>query len=179
MTKKLKYSLGKMSLLMFPLTLLYFISITKKTFPKHELSFLQNSETNVYPVSLNDTLPSASILAMGAIEKKGIMIKSSTGFFTAFYEYEADHDKVLLEISQLPCIRDNNVSDLKCLFVESWKALQSNYLSKKDAEKASFYLAANADQYVAFECRKSPIKHTLLLDTRSRKVLHKVELINI
>jgi hypothetical protein len=113
---------------------------------------------------------------MGAVEKKGIMIKSAAGVFTAFYEYEADHDKVLLEISRLPFIPDNNISDLRCLSIESWKALQSGQLSQKDAEKVDFYLTSDADKFVAFECRKSPLKHTLLLDTRSKRVLHKVEI---
>ena len=174
---KIRYRLEKISLLIFPLTLLYFISITKKTFPQNDSLSFQNSETTAYPVSLNDTLPLASITAMGAIEKHGVMIKSSTGLFTAFYEYEADHDKVLLEISRLPFIPDHNINDLKCLSIEPWKAIQTDQLSKRDAEKVSFFTSANADQYVAFECRKSPVKHTLLLDTRSRRVLHKIEII--
>lgn len=174
-SKKIKYRLEKISLLIFPLTLVYLISITEKSYPHVESIGVQNSETSIYPVSLNDTLPEESVKAIGAIEMQGIMIKSNGGLFTAFYEYEADHDKVLLEISKLPFFPDNNISDLKCLSIESWKAIQTGHLAKNDAEKVSFFTGANADQYVAYVCRKSPLKHTILLDTRSRNVLHKME----
>lgn len=160
-----------------PFMLLYFISITKKSFPEKSASESHAFRSAIYQVTLRDTLPEECVVAMGAVEKKGIMIKSPSGIFTAFYEYEADQDIVLQEISKLSFLRDNNISDLSCHPIEAWQALHVNSLTKKEIAATSFFFKCDADQYVAFECRKSPMKHTLLLDTHSKRILHKVEMI--
>lgn len=168
----------KLLLLIFPLLLIFFITITKKNFPERQAGrAFANANTTIAYVSLRDTLPASCVQAMGAVEKNGVVIRYADGSSTAYYEYEAEQDRVLEAIGKLPFVKSNAVSDFACNAMPGVAPFVSRTAVWSDSKIALQFLSSiNTNQFVAFECRKYPAKHTLLLDTRSKRILHKVEM---
>ena len=96
-----------------------------------------------------------------------------------YFEYEADHTKVLSLLASMSFRLDNNNSSVQCGLMnsESNPLLCFGALSQVERDASSFFWSANATDYTFYECTKSPLKHTMLVSKTSSRILHRVEMI--
>jgi hypothetical protein len=94
-----------------------------------------------------------------------------------YFEYEANEKDTLQMIASLPFRMDDRISNVAPMLMESnSNPLEVNASFTKEAMDAtSFFWKAKAEDFVFYECVKSPMKHTLLVSKNSSRILHKVE----
>jgi hypothetical protein len=101
-----------------------------------------------------------------------------TGNYTYYFEYIANKQDTLRRISALPFLKDNHPSSLSCELMNSTlNPLDNTALTQEERNATSFFWDTRADEFIFYECFKSPVKHTLLLSKTSDRILHKVEFI--
>lgn len=106
------------------------------------------------------------------------ILNPDTGNYTYYFEYIANKQDTLRRISALPFLKDNRPSSLACeLMNSSLNPLDNTALTQEERDATSFFWNAHADEFIFYECYKSPVKHTLLLSKTSDRILHKVEFI--
>jgi hypothetical protein len=96
-----------------------------------------------------------------------------------YFEYEADHTKVMELLATMPFQLDDNKSSVQCGLMNSDTnpLLYAATLSKAERDASDFFWAAQPSEYVFYECTKSPLKHTMLVSKNSSRILHRVEVI--
>lgn len=106
------------------------------------------------------------------------ILNPDTGKYTYYFEYIANKQDTLRRISALPFLKDNRPSSLTCELMNSpLNPLDDSALAKEARDATAFFWDARADEFIFYECYKSPVKHTLLLSKTSDRILHKVEVI--
>ena len=106
------------------------------------------------------------------------IVNPDTGKLTYYFEYIANKQDTLRRISALPFLKDNRPSSLTCeLMYASLNPMDNAALTQEARDATSFFWNANAEDFIFYECYKSPVKHTLLLSKTSDRILHKVEFI--
>ena len=106
------------------------------------------------------------------------ILDPDTGKYTYYFEYIANKQDTLRRISALPFLKDNRPSSLMCELMNTpLNPLDHSALTQEERDAASFFWDARADEFIFYECYKSPVKHTLLLSKTSDQILHKVEFI--
>lgn len=152
-----------------PLTLVTYAILLDRPAPVDD----QSAPSLELTASLVDTLPTETVAALHADVKHGVRFSTGQSDFFLF-EYEADHDVVLNEIAGLPASIYYNYTDMQCLQAGTKEVMTRNqsYLVDCPKEAVAFGFPGVPDEYVAFTCRKPPYEHTLLLHTRSKKVIH-------
>lgn len=101
-----------------------------------------------------------------------------TGTYTYYFEYIANKQDTVRRISALPFLKDNRPSSLACeLMNAQLSPLDNAALTQEERDATSFFWNVRADEFIFYECYKSPVKHTLLLSKTSDRILHKVEFI--
>jgi hypothetical protein len=96
-----------------------------------------------------------------------------------YFEYEADHTKVMELLASMPFQLDDNKSSVQCGLMNSDTnpLLYAAALSKVERDASDFFWAAQPTEFVFYECTKSPLKHTMLVSKNSSRILHRVEVI--
>lgn len=116
--------------------------------------------------------PTADINQLNGVK----IVDKTTGKSTYYFEYIANKQDTLRRIAALPFLKDNRVSSLSIELMESLvNPLDGSVLSQEEREATSFFWEAEAEEFVFYECYKSPVKHTLLFSKTSDRILHKVE----
>lgn len=112
-------------------------------------------------------------------QRNGVkVLNPDTGKFTYYFEYIADRQDTLRRIAEMPFLKDNGVSSIACeLLNTDSNPLDPGSLTEEEQEATSFFWSARAEDFIFYECYKSPVKHTLLLSKTSDRILHKVEFI--
>lgn len=106
------------------------------------------------------------------------IVNPDTGKVTYYFEYIANKQDTLRRISVMPFLKDNRQSSLSCeLMTSSLNPLDNSALTQEERDATSFFWNARAEDFIFYECYKSPVKHTLLLSKTSDLILHKVEFI--
>jgi len=106
------------------------------------------------------------------------IVNPDTGKYTYYFEYIANKQDTLRKISALPFLKDNRPSSLACELMNSpVSPLDNSPLTQEERDATSFFWDAQAEDFIFYECYKSPVKHTLLLSKTSDRILHKVEFI--
>lgn len=104
------------------------------------------------------------------------IVNPDTGKFTYYFEYIANKQDTLRRIAALPFLKDNRPSSLTCELMNSLSnPLDDSMLTQEERDATSFFWDARAEDFIFYECYKSPVKHTLLLSKTSDRILHKVE----
>jgi hypothetical protein len=126
--------------------------------------------------SLDDSLSPKAIQSLNLKEKvTGLKVKYMTGRYTSYFEYEADGDQVLLAISRLPFSRYAERADTLCIRMDyRYLEVMKKNISDTEYENTSTFWTAG-DAFEVYECNKEPYLHTVLIDRRSNKILHRVE----
>ncbi len=106
------------------------------------------------------------------------ILNTDTGKYTYYFEYIANKQDTLRRIGALPFLKDNRPSSLACELMNApLNPLDDSALTREERDATSFFWDARADEFIFYECYKSPMKHTLLLSKTSDRILHKVEVI--
>jgi hypothetical protein len=134
-------------------------------------------ESNIADASVKNEIfqdPSAQIDQLHGVK----VVDRTTGKFTYYFEYIANKQDTLRRIAALPFLKDNRPSSLSVELMESaLNPLDGSILSQEEREATSFFWEAQAEEFIFYECYKSPVKHTLLISKTSNHILHKVELV--
>ena len=94
-----------------------------------------------------------------------------------YFEYNANAEDTLKMIASLPFAIDDHVSSVAPTLMESnSNPLKINAAFTEEVREAtSFFWNAKAEDFIFYECIKSPMKHTLMISKTSSRILHKVE----
>jgi hypothetical protein len=138
----------------------------------------ENTPPLVLYTSLDDSLPPKAIQSLNLQQRVlGLKVKYMTGQYASYFEYEAKGDQVLETISRLPFSLNASRADTLCLrmdyrYLEFMKA----EMSPVELENAPAFWTAG-DDFEVYECNKYPYLHTVLINRKSNKVLHRVALL--
>jgi hypothetical protein len=160
------------------LPVLLVLSIFACTKPK-ETSYLPDEYANPQITSalLRDTLSSHSLSTVAIQELKGVKATYVTGRYTCYFEYNANQHDLLKAINTLPFDINTRLSDTLCRKIEREFSLSGKQiLSREEIESSAFFWNINPEDFTYYECIKSPMRHTILLDKHSNRILHRVEI---
>jgi hypothetical protein len=128
--------------------------------------------TGVSEAKLADTLPQLTS-AVAVQQLQGFRLTKESGSLIYYFEYEADHIRLIQEISRLQFSVDSSRVDLQLREAEPETLLHiQTLLQDKLARK---YFSVTNDDYLTLECIKGDQQHYLLLSNHSDRVIHLVE----
>jgi hypothetical protein len=145
-------------------------SIANDDFPTSTLPPL------VLRASLKDTLSLKALKALQLDDLAGVKIKYNSGNYASYFEYEADREVLLKTMASLPFPKYAIKADTVCYQV-SYRDLASirQRITPTEYEASAFFWDTAIDEYDVFECLKSPMRHTLLISKRTKKIYHRIE----
>jgi len=145
-----------------------------------DTSYLLNEydQPEITNVTLRDTLPKNDVLSNLFIEEsKGVKAIYKSGRYTCYFEYKANQQDILKIINTLPFDINTRLSDTQCRKMNQDFSLNGKRIrSGKEIESSAFFWDINPEDFVYYECIKSPMRHTLLLDKHSNRILHRIDL---
>lgn len=145
-----------------------------------DTSYLLNEydQPGITTVTLRDTLPKQEVLSNLFIqETKGIKAIYKSGRYTCYFEYQANQQDILKIINLLPFNTNTRLSDTQCRNMNQTFSLNGKRIrSEKEIESSAFFWDINPEDFVYYECIKSPMRHTLLLDKYSNRILHRIDI---
>jgi hypothetical protein len=127
--------------------------------------------------SLDEMLPEKSVRALGLKESvSGFKVTHPGGAFVTYFEYDANSNDVLTMLAHSPFSMYAAKSDTTARTI-SFSELEAlrQYVTAEEFENAAAFWTATAEDFEAFECVKAPLRHTVLVHKRTRKVLHRIE----
>jgi hypothetical protein len=158
-----------------PLLLLLSIVACKK--PNLDAGSLPNAvDPIIFYTSLADTLPSKTYQQLHVDHVTGIKIKDLRGHEVRYFEYQADHQILLRALSHMPFEKYALLSDTVCRRI-TFNELSTINISSIEREASSFFWNSTEDEYELYACIKSPMKHWVLINRSSRKIIHRIEYI--
>ncbi|NJM26710.1 MAG: hypothetical protein HC859_15760 [Bacteroidia bacterium] len=167
----------KWPLMLFPLALAGILLLMQK--PKPPVVF-NGLADGIEEVNLADTLPASVYSALATVKQvHGVRIRYADGTSSYYFEYETDHEKLLTAVGHSGFAAYARLADTRCREI-SFDDAHTDYkrgMTSLQAEETSFFRNINRTDYNFFECVKTPLKHTLVLDKRSNRTLHRVDVI--
>jgi hypothetical protein len=155
--------------------LLLFALACKK--PNLDSALLANElDPIVFYTSLKDTLPVKTYQKLQVEKVIGIKIKNLQGHEVRYFEYEADRDKVLKALSQMPFKKYAILSDTLCRKI-NFHEINIFNISPTELEASSFFWNVDKNEYDVYACTKSPMKHLVFVNKSTKKILHRIEYI--
>ncbi|WP_133259605.1 hypothetical protein [Pseudochryseolinea flava] len=96
--------------------------------------------------------------------------------YVSYFDYQASESDVLTMLATLPFSKYAMVADTTAYKIDlRFLELERTQVTAEEMETAFDFWNATADEYTAYECRKFPWKHTVLVNNRTRRVLHRIE----
>ena len=127
-------------------------------------------------VTLRDTLTAQTLSNLSIQEVKGVKATYVTGKSTAYFEYIANHHELLMLMNTLPFNINAPLSDTVCRKMSKEFSLRGKLiLSDQEIESSAFFWNINPEDFTYYECIKSPMRHTILFDKHSNRILHRIE----
>lgn len=124
----------------------------------------------IFATSLADTIPVNLVNELAIGNPQGIRMIPLRGTEVRYFEYTCDPNLLMGTLSRIPInILDGN-SDLAVREVSGKIFIKPTQRELMHA--ATFWSAS--DSYKAYEIIKGPIKHELLVDWSSNRILHRV-----
>lgn len=126
--------------------------------------------------ALEDTLPEEVIRELGIGQVNGVKLQYGASRYASYYAYNADPDKVIATLARLPFTRYAVVADTTC-YKSSFEVLaeMQQGLSDVELESSAFFWNASHEEFEVYECLKTPVRHTLLVNRRLGMVYHRIE----
>jgi hypothetical protein len=126
--------------------------------------------------NIYDTLPALVKHDIKIEQLKGVKVFYPSGSNVSYFEYKADAKKLIDVIGRLPFKKCNEVADTLCRKMElPYSLAASKVLSKEELMAANFYWKINVIDYDYYECLKSPMRHTILVNRNNGRILHRIE----
>jgi hypothetical protein len=132
----------------------------------------------VLSTAIEDSLPTKTITLLNLEGITGLKIQYYSGLHNSYFEYDAEKDVVLDAISALPFPMNAGISDTRCRTI-SFQILNSikKNISSTELTSASRFWDTVESEYQVFECIKPPYKHILQIETDTKRILHRIELL--
>lgn len=128
-------------------------------------------------MTLRDTLSAKSLSNLYIQELKGVKVSYASGRYTCYFEYNANQQDILKVINTLPFDINTRLSDTLCRKMDEEFSLNGKRIrSNQEIASSSFFWNINPNNFTYYECIKSPMRHTLLLDKHSNRILHRIEI---
>lgn len=132
-------------------------------------------EPAISSISLYDTIPSI-IKQINIHEIRGIKAAYPSGAFTCYFEYDAEPAEMLKLISMLPFKRNGMSSDTIVRPMESeFSTSGKTLLTEEEISSSEFFWNIDPRQYSYYECVKNPVRHTILVNKNTGRILHRIE----
>jgi hypothetical protein len=145
---------------------------------KKHLTYAQaeNAPPLVIYTSLDDTLPKKSVQSLNLPQRVlGTKVKYMTGHYASYFVYDADGEDVLSMIANLPFSMNAVTADTTCLRMDRHHLeLIREKISAQEYENAAAFWSAG-DDFEIYACSKYPYMHTVLINRKSNKVLHRID----
>lgn len=164
--------------LIFPLLLIGSAFACQKPERVHqnEIVWTEYSHPQITAANLYDTLPAFVKHDVKVEQLQGVKIIYQSGAEVSYFEYKADAKKIIDAVSKLPFKKCNATADTLCRKIEIPYSLSgSKVLSKEELVATSFYWEINVKEYDYYECLKSPMRHTILINRNNGRILHRIE----
>jgi len=142
-------------------------------------SYLPDEYANpqITAITLRDTLSSKLLYGLSIQEIKGVKASYVTGRYTCYFEYNANQQDLINIINTLPFDINTRLSDTQCRKMEGNFSLSGKRTrSQKELTSSEFFWNIDANDFTYYECIKSPMRHTILLDNHSNRILHRIEI---
>lgn len=162
----------------FILPALLILSIFACEKPK-DTSYLPDEYANpqIAQITLHDTLSTPSLSHLSIQELKGVKASYISGRYTCYFEYNANQQDLLKVINTLPFDINTRLSDTVCRKMDGEFSLSGQrILSNQEIASSAFFWNINPEDFTYYECIKSPMRHTILLDKHSNRILHRIEI---
>jgi hypothetical protein len=162
----------------FILPVLLILSIFACEKPKYN-SYLPDEFANpqITQATLLDTVSEKLLSNLTIQELKGVKATYVTGRYTCYFEYNANQHDILKVINTLPFNINTRLSDTLCRKIDEPFSLSGKrILSDQEVASSVFFWNINPEDFTYYECIKSPMRHTILLDKHSNRILHRIEI---
>lgn len=104
------------------------------------------------------------------------MLSLAPGEYTAYFEYSAPPQTLLEEIGSLPFSLYGNIADTLVYPISAGEVLNDDgRLARMARGSAAFFYENDPSDFDAFECRKPPFRHLILIQRGTNRILHRVE----
>jgi len=158
------------TLLLFPLALIAIIVIMRN--PNRAATKDANL---VLAVSLQDSLPESFITKVAPHEIQGYRVVKSSTESISFFEYRANHQRLLKELARLPFAADSVRADTQTrIITDALEIRQVAALLKEQSIADHFQMKEPISDYEVHHCLKTPQQHYVLLHKESDRVIHLV-----
>jgi hypothetical protein len=165
--------------LLFPLSLIVAIAACKRPTAAINQTGIwdEASAPSIDKTSLWDTIPARFIANVNIKEVNGVKASYTSGRSTSYHEYEVSSvEKLLVSISSLPFKNTNAINDTTCRAINTVFSLSGkDIVSEEEIKAADFFWRINPADYDYYECIKTPMRHTILINKKTRRVLHRIE----
>lgn len=162
----------------FVLPGLLILSVTACRKSNSNLSIDRPASSIIYSTSLADTLPKKTYEALHLGKVIGTRVIDLQGHDTRYFVYEADSAIVLQAISNTAFSIESPLADTLCQ--KTSKGILGQIYktcSQEELEAGKSFWNSDFDQYDFYECIKSPMKHHILINKKTNKILHRIEYI--
>jgi hypothetical protein len=162
-------------LLALPLLALFAVAGCNK--PAHLKALtVSDAPPAIFDTSLDDSIDTKYLRPLALENVIGTQIKYTTGQYACYFEYQADPGQLLQMLSNLPFPRYAHAADTTCYAIPVEDIIaQKNLVRTAEYEASTTFWDVDAKEYTAYTCLKPPLRHTLLVNNRSRQVLHRIE----
>lgn len=170
----LRFTKNNIRSLILPLILAAFCGCHK---PKHiNGEILRNELTaTVNEVSITDTMPSKYVELLNLGRTSGLQFNYGDRHPKTYFEYRGDKHEVLDALAQLGFSKNSARADTRCRTLESSRFIEMRgVIREEERNQADFFWGIEPDEYNIYECLKTPLRHLVLIEKNSDKVLHLV-----
>lgn len=138
----------------------------------------QFNEPAIFYTSLADSLSVKAMETLKLSDVTGIKVKYLNGTESRYFEYTAEKQSAIRAVSQLPFTKYCTVSDTHCRRISIDDIVSTRQtISATEYEHSAFFWNADPTRVEVYECIKSPFRHTLLIDSKSNHVIHRIEVL--
>lgn len=128
----------------------------------------------VFATSLRDTLPVEMVERFGLSKVSGVKLKSGPRNDVSYFEYSAEVPAFLRALGNCPFHRSEILADTTARRIDR-REIEMLAATVNETEKQAAPLFWNSGKsFDAYECIKPPFRHTLLVNTSTGKILHRV-----
>ena len=137
------------------------------------------ASTTMFYTTLSDTIPQKNLQAFLPADVRGIKLRAIDGMGEVrYFDYHASPEKVLTELSKLGFFLADTKSDTTSRKVTFDHLVADPKLAESEYYYASSFWNADRSKFEAYECIKTPMKHQVLIDRQSNRILHRVVYLN-
>lgn len=142
---------------------------------------VQSYPTSVFfYTSLYDTIPAKNVNAFLQADIQGIKLRALHGAHEVrYFEYHADPDRVLDELSKVGFVLSDVKADTTFRSIAFDELQFETGLAESESKYASSFWNADQNKFEAYECLKTPMKHQVLIDRQSNRILHRVVYLSV